>query len=237
MAEAHRRPGLALAPPSHGSVDLALTLPLFLAYHLGVVFLTIRNGSDVVTGLLMQAAHGSVPLYLLLTLAIGVVFAGLLIWLGRGQAFRTTKFLQIAGEGVVYAFLMRLIAAYIVGRMFAGKVAPHGLAGLVMSLGAGFYEELTFRMLLFGLGAYLLRTLLFAQGTFRGAFMTWAWAFVCAAVFAAAHYVGPLGDRFDLTSFVFRMVLGMLLTIIFVFRGFAAAVWAHAFYDVWVLVL
>ena len=51
------------------------------------------------------------------------------------------------------------------------------------------------------------------------------------------HYIGPLGDHFDVRTFVFRWVLGMLLTIIFVFRGFAAAVWAHAFYDVWVLVL
>jgi len=36
---------------------------------------------------------------------------------------------------------------------------------------------------------------------------------------------------------VFRMVLGFTLTLIFVTRGFAAAVWAHAAYDMWVLVL
>ena len=159
-------------------MDLALTLPVFLAYHLGVVFLSIRNGSDVVTGVLMQLADGSIGLYLLLTLAIGVVFAGLLVWLGRGQAFRTSRFLQMAGEGVVYAFLSAAIGSYIVGRMFAGKVEVHGAAGIVMSLGAGFYEELTFRFLLFGVGAYVLRTLLFAQGTLRGAIMTRAWALV-----------------------------------------------------------
>jgi hypothetical protein len=242
MADAHRRPPVAqlsAAAPAGARVDLALTLPVFLAYHLGVVFLSIRNGTDPLTGLLMQLAEGSTALYLLFTLAIGVVFAGVLAWLGRGQVFRTSKFLQILVEGVVYAFVMRFVAAYVVGSMFArtGKASVHGFPGIIMSLGAGFYEELTFRLILFGLGSYLLRTLLFARGTLRGALMTWVWAFVCAGIFSAVHYVGPLGDPFDIKSFVFRLVLGMLLTIIFIFRGFAAAVWAHALYDIWVMVL
>ncbi len=243
MADPHRPAPLTARAPYHAAlpagahVDLALTLPVFLAYHLGVVFLSIRNASDVVTGLLMQLCEGNTAVYLLLTLAIGVVFAGVLGWLGRGQTFRLAKFAQIAVEGVVYAFLMRLIAGYVVGSMSLGKVTVHGFPGFIMSLGAGFYEELTYRLILFGLGAWLLRTVLFARGTMRGAIMTWTWALVCAAIFSAAHYVGPLGDKFELRSFVFRMVLGMLLTVIFVFRGFAAAVWAHAFYDVWVLVL
>ncbi len=218
-------------------VDLALTLPVFLAYHLGVVFLNIRNASDVVTGLLMQIAEGNTAIYLGLTLAIGVVFAGVFGWLGRGQAFRVMKFGQIAIEGVLYALVMRLVGSYVVGRMFAGKPMVHGFTGFIMSLGAGFYEELMYRAILFGVGSYLLRTLLFARGTIRGAVMTWGWAVVCAAIFSAMHYIGPLGDSFEVRSFVFRWVLGMLLTTIFIFRGFAAAVWAHAFYDIWVLVL
>jgi hypothetical protein len=223
--------------PAGAHVDLALTLPVFLAYHLGVVFLNIRNASDAVTGLLMRLAEGNISIYLLLTLAIGVVFAGVFAWMGRGQAFRVSKFVQIAVEGVTYAFLMRFIASYVVGAVALGAVSVNGFSGFVMSLGAGFYEELTYRFVLFGVGSWLLRTLLFARGTIRGAIMTWTWALVAATIFSGAHYVGPLGDRFEPRSFVFRMVLGVLLTIIFVFRGFAAAVWSHAFYDVWVLVL
>jgi hypothetical protein len=237
MADTHRTP--PLNAPRAGTpgarVDLALTLPIFIAYHLGVVFLSIRNASDVVTGALMQVAEGNKAIYLLLTLAIGVVFAGVFAWMGRGQAFRLGKFVQMAVEGVVYAFLMRLAGSYIVGAMFAGKVSLHGFPGVVMSLGAGFYEELTFRAILFGGGAWFLRKATFA-GTIRGTIMTWSWAVVCAAIFSGVHYIGAMGDPFDLKSFVFRFVLGMALTTIFVFRGFAAAVWAHAFYDIWVLV-
>lgn len=237
MAASHGRAQVAAALPAGARVDLALTLPVFVAYHLGVVFLSIRNASDVVTGALMQVAEGNKSIYLLLTLAIGVVFAGVFGWLGRGQAFRLTKFIQIAVEGIVYALLMRLAGGYVVGHLFAARGSLHGFPGVVMSLGAGFYEELTYRAILFGLGSYLLRTLLFARGTIRGAVMTWSWALACAAAFSAMHYLGPMGDAFTLQSFVFRMVLGMVLTLIFVFRGFAAAVWAHAFYDIWVLVL
>lgn len=236
MAAPNRRPPVAIHTPG-ARVDLALTLPVFLAYHLGVVFLNVRNGSDVVTGELMQVAEGNKAIYLGLTLAIGAVFAGVFAWIGRGQVFHVSKFVQIAIEGVVYAFLMRAVGSYVVGSMFAGRVKLGGFPGVVMSLGAGFYEELTFRAILFGLGAYVIRTALFSQGTIRGAVMTWMWAAVAAGVFSAMHYVGPMGDAFTMQSFVFRWVLGMVLTVIFVFRGFAAAVWAHAFYDIWVLVL
>ncbi len=236
-------------------VDLALTLPVFLGYHLGVVFLRIKNASDVLTGPLLELANGSRANYIGITLAIGVAFAGVFALLGRGQAFRTGKFVQIFFEGAVYAVAMRIGASFIVGKLpmaaggSAGAAAVGGdpLTGLVMSLGAGFYEEIAFRAILFGLGAKLL-VLLFAKQKVNlvatgprltlGAFGIMAvWAVAAAAVFSGVHYVGALGDSFALGSFVFRLVLGLALTLIYASRGFAAAVWAHALYDAWVLVL
>jgi len=228
-------------------VDLSLTLPIFLAYHLGVVFLNVHNASDVVTFQIFRLAEGSRPMYLLLTAAIGVVFAGVFAWLGRGQAFRTAKFVQIAMEGVAYALAMRFIAGYVVGTLFAGLMKTEGpFTGVVMSLGAGFYEELAFRVLLFGLGAKALVWLFDHRSvdmtgrtrlSFRGGLIVLAWSVAAAAIFSGVHYTGALGDTFQVSSFVFRLVLGLTLTLIYVTRGFAAAVWAHAFYDVWVLVL
>jgi hypothetical protein len=63
------------------------------------------------------------------------------------------------------------------------------------------------------------------------------WALACAACFSGMHYVGALGDPFDARSFVARAVLGLALTLVYAMRGFAAAVWTHALYDIWVLVL
>ena len=233
-------------------VDLGLTLPIFLIYQLSVVFLDVQNGTDLVTGKLLELSHGDRTVYLMATLAIGVVFAGGFALAGRGQAFHPRKFIQIAIEGVVYAVIMRLVAAKVVGAMFAGpsSIAEQGkFVGFIMSLGAGFYEELAFRVVLFGLGAKVLVMFLgknqkvMLTGTkpvtrysFRSLLIMVLWAFACAAMFSGVHYIGSMGDEFKLSSFLFRFVLGLVLTGIFVTRGFAAAVWTHALYDVWVLV-
>ena len=116
-------------------VDLGLTLPVFLIYHFGVVFLHLRNGTDLLTGPLMQLAEGNRGIYLLITAAIGVVFAGVFALLGRGQAFRPMKFVQMAIEGVVYAVAMRMGASYVVGNVFwFGTVAVAVVGGVLLGL-------------------------------------------------------------------------------------------------------
>jgi hypothetical protein len=231
-------------------IDLGLTLPIFIVYHLAVVFLGVQNATDPLTGTLLRLTEGDKNKYLLATLCIGVVFVGAFALLGRGQAFRPKKFLQIALEGVVYAVVMRVVAGLVVGRLFAGNIQEESrFVGFIMSLGAGFYEELSFRVLLFGLGAKLLvslfghqKVVLSAQGpatsnfTFRSIAIMLGWAIACAFVFSGIHYVGAMSDKFALASFTFRALLGLILTTIYVTRGFAAAVWTHALYDVWVLV-
>lgn len=229
-------------------VDLALTLPIFVLYHLSVVFLGVQNATDIVTGQLLALSEGNRGVYMLFTLAIGVVFAAVFAIVGRGQAFRLSKFVQIAIEGVVYAIAMRVLAGYAVGHVFAGPMKDQGpFVGFVMSLGAGFYEELAFRAILFGLGAKALvwlfagqRVALVGSASVAYTLKSWAilaaWAVACALVFSSVHYVGAMGDSFQMASFVFRALLGLALTFIYTTRGFAAAVWTHAVYDIWVLV-
>jgi len=219
--------------------DLGLTLPIFVAYHLGVVFLPVRNAADVVTRELVTLADHSILAYSGLTLAIGAVYVGVLLVLGRGHTLRWSRFGMVAAEGVVYAIAMRMAAAYVVGRLHLGGagVVHDRFTGLVMALGAGFYEEVAFRVILFGLGAKLLKILFPMPVPFKEKLLTLGWGVVAAGLFSAWHYVGPLGDPFQLQSFVFRWVCGMAFVVIYAFRGFAPAVWTHALYDIWVMVL
>jgi hypothetical protein len=120
------------------------------------------------------------------------------------------------------------------------------MTGVVMSMGAGFYEELAFRVVLFGLGAKVLVWLVSREKmnvvdrtprlTITAFLVVGLWGVLAAATFSGVHYLGPFGDKLELGSFVFRLTLGLALTLIFATRGFAAAVWAHALYDLWVLV-
>ncbi|MBK9261335.1 MAG: CPBP family intramembrane metalloprotease [Polyangiaceae bacterium] len=230
-------PATPVPEKSDAWTDLGLTLPIFLLYHLGVVFLPVRNAADPVTAELTALAEHSLLTYTGLTLAVGVAFVVVLAATGQKRALEGKRFVLIALEGTLYAILMRFAASYVVGSLTLGpNIQTRSVfSGVVMSMGAGFYEEIAFRVGLFGLGALLLKAM-FGPGM-RRIVLTAAWAVVAAVAFSAWHYVGALGDAFDVQSFVFRAVCGLALTAIFVFRGFAPAVWTHALYDVWAMVL
>lgn len=218
--------------------DLALTLPIFVIYHLGVIFLPVRNAADPVTAELRALAKHSMPTYAALTLAIGALFVAVLYTLGRKQSLEPKRFLLVGLEGALYAVLMRLAGSYVVGSLRLGSGADGEdsiFSSLVMALGAGFYEEVVFRVGIFGVGALILRKL-FGTGV-KGFVLIACWGVIEALMFSAWHYTGSMGDSFDASSFVFRAVCGLVLTAIFAFRGFAPAVWTHALYDVWVMVL
>lgn len=218
--------------------DLALTLPLFIGYHLGVVFLPVRNAADIVTRQLTELAQNSLTTYLGLTSGIGLVFAGVLIMLGRGHTMRASRFAFVAVEGITYAIAMRLAGQYVVSKLaLLAAPAPEGqFSSIVMSLGAGFYEEIAFRVGLFGLGLRALLSLLGPMPRIKRLLVSTGWAVLGALAFSGWHYMGEYGETFELRSFVFRAVCGFAFTVIYAFRGFAPAVWTHTIYDAWVLV-
>jgi hypothetical protein len=219
--------------------DLALTLPVFVGYHLGVAFLPVRNAADLVTHELVNLAHNDLLAYSGLTLAIGIAFAAVLLVLGRGHSLHWQRFVLVGLEGILYAVCMRVLAGYVVGRLHldaGAPTAPNPFAGAVMSLGAGFYEELVFRVALFGLGLRVVRTLFSAGSGARRVFSWLGFAALTSALFSGWHYLGEFGDPFELKSFVFRFVCGVVFTAIYAFRGFAPVVWTHALYDLWVMV-
>lgn len=226
-----------LARKSDPWTDLGLTLPIFVVYHLGVIFLPVRNAADPVTSELRSLAKHSLPAYAALTLLIGAVFVAVLFGAGRRQALDPKRFVLVGVEGVLYAFLMKLAGSYVVGslRLVPGASEEGVFGSVVMALGAGFYEEVAFRVALFGVGAAILRRIFGLKGL--GAFLVTAcWGIAEAAAFSGWHYTGALGEGFEASSFVFRAVCGLVLTAIFALRGFAPAVWTHALYDVWVMV-
>ena len=121
------------------------------------------------------------------------------------------------------AFLaVALVAGAVVGRLFLAPAMQLGpgidgpLTGLVMSLGAGLYEEIAFRVVLFGLGLRCLRVLWPSKSWWRRALLASTWAVLAAATFSAWHHLGSLGEAFEGRVFVFRMVCGLVFTVIYV---------------------
>jgi hypothetical protein len=232
-------PGL-IGKASDAWTDLVLTLPLFIGYHIGVVFLPIRNAADVVTAELVTLAESSMLAYMGLTLGIGIGFVAVLMVLGRGKELHWERFVMLGIEGALYAVAMRLIAGFVVGKLaLAEGPMSGGFTGAIMSAGAGFYEEIAFRVILFGVGVKLLQLTFPSENKedrLRPNLIELGWGVTAAGIFSGWHYVGAMGDAFELRSFVFRWVCGIVFTVIYRFRGFAPAVYTHALYDVWVLV-
>lgn len=233
-APAPRRAPVAGTTRTDAVTDLALTMPLFVAYHLGVIFLPVRNAADLVTSKLGELAAHNLSMYLVLTGALGVAVTLGLLFFGHRDKLRWESFALVAIEGVVYALAMRTVAGLVVGSLPLGPIAgleQTTFGAVVMSLGAGFYEELAFRVLAFGVGAKLLLSL--------DEWSPWVvhlvWAIVCAAGFSIWHHIGPMSEPFALHPFVFRTVCGLAFTAIYRFRGFAPAVWTHALYDIWAM--
>lgn len=227
--------------------DLALTLPLFVIYHLGVVWLDVQNAADIVTRELKALASSSLLAYSGLTLAIGLAFTGVLLVLGRGKTLHWQRFALVAAEGILYAVAMRLVASYVVGKVHLAGGLDAGAAvqtdpaslgfftALVLSFGAGLYEEIAFRVALYGIGRRLVLAMMPEAPGGQRLLVSLGWAVFAAGVFSGWHYMGQFGEPFELRSFVFRWVCGLVFTLIYVFRGFAPAVWTHALYDIWVL--
>jgi hypothetical protein len=98
----------------------------------------------------------------------------------------------------------------------------------MVSLGAGLYEELLFRVLLVsGLAALAAKVFGWKQvpaGIFG--------AVLGAVIFSGFHYVGPYGDPFQVGSFTFRAIAGLLFSGLYLTRGFGITAWSHALYDV-----
>jgi membrane protease YdiL (CAAX protease family) len=104
------------------------------------------------------------------------------------------------------------------------------LARLTLSLGAGLYEELLFRVVLVALIANGFRLLGAGRGT-AGVIAT----ILGALLFSAFHHIGAFGEPFRLEAFVFRTIAGIAFSALYLTRGFGITAWTHALYDVAVM--
>lgn len=107
--------------------------------------------------------------------------------------------------------------------------AEEAVAQLISFVGAGIYEELLFRLLVFGGVVSILRLV-----DVPGVTAVLVAVLASSLTFAVAHHVGPYGEVFDGYVFLFRSLAGLYFTLLFLLRGFGVAVGAHACYDIFI---
>jgi len=227
--------------------SLLFALPLLAFYQILAVLLStgprsIRNGADVILqGLFVAVAGRWGPLLFMICLIGGGLWLVARDMRAHGSRLRSRVFLGMLGESLALALAFGIvvggITSGVIGLLQTLALASSGdltwWTRLMVSLGAGIYEELLFRVLLVTALSATARAVFGWTPVAAGVAAT----VLGAAIFSAFHYLGPYGDRLQVYSFVFRMIAGLFFSALYLLRGFGITAWTHALYDVSLLIL
>lgn len=213
-------------------VSLYFTLPFFLLYHGGVYLMGTysdipwHNGADVILTKGLHYFGFAGPL-----VSMGLVTLFLLLWQqieGTSWYFRSGTLGLMWLESLVLALPPFFLGALLRRVLLSHGLAPRWYENLILSLGAGVYEEFLFRVLLMGILYQLCKRLFDLQGLFLYATVV----LTQAILFSLFHYLPGSTESFKLEAFAFRTLAGVYFAYIYYERGFGIAAGSHAFYDV-----
>lgn len=219
-----------------------MALPLLILYEFLILLSTTESGYSV--RLSADIWFKNIFTYLgldsfLLTFIVAAVLGIVVFIVERNKpvTFRPRFFGYMILESTLYALVLAMLISGFVGFLFnaASDGGLHGLSLLqkiALSIGAGLYEELVFRVLLVGALLYALKWTGMKQGWVNLSAMV-----IAALIFSAVHYTGNMGDTFTLSSFTFRFLFGLALNGVLIYRGFGIAAWTHSIYDIMVVLI
>lgn len=214
--------------------------PLWLAYETLAWLLNspgtagVRNGADVLlkAPFFQLAGYRGVIGFEVLLLLVGAWLVAR-DWRRHPGPLQLRIFALMLVEAIALALVVGVVLRYATAALLHYFVLanPAGLGTptqLMISLGAGIYEELLFRVILVG-GLSLFARRVFGWSSRGAAIFA---VILSALLFSSFHYVGAYGDTLRLSSFLFRLLAGIVFSTLYVLRGFGITAWTHALYDV-----
>lgn len=221
----------------HRSKSLAnsfvFILPLLILYEVGIALYgsNIKNVADVIikTPLALFGRNGS-----LVFNSLVIIFLFLSVfYIEKKYRLSALIFIPMVLESMIYALFLGYGIGFVVYKILfphvlASPISTNTWIGIILSVGAGVYEEIVFRFLLLSALYFLFSSLLKMNKPFSVVLSI----FLGSLLFSAMHYVGTLSDSFTYTNFTFRLLAGLVLSAIFMLRGLGIVVYTHAIYDV-----
>ena len=214
--------------------SILFIMPMLFLYEIMCWFqyfglkLQIRNGADVfIRQLFISFDHYAELAYILTLLIIFLVIVYLnlnVVEKGRLKiSFLLFMFLESFIWCTIFIFLMG-VSENIPLSILERNTIPEQF---YLSIGAGIWEELLFRVGATGLIIYFMKYTL----GYNHLFSVFMAIFFSALMFSLFHYIGQLGDIFTFRSFFLRTFAGIMLGALYVFRGFGITAYTHIFYD------
>lgn len=214
--------------------SLVFLLPLILAYEVAAIL--IDPSEDRVI------AHHMMKMFFSLFGATGIFLPGVLIILilvathlvsREAWQVRGSTLLGMCGESLLWTIPLFALNRSIRYTALGASTKSDWFENVVISTGAGVYEELIFRLILVTALVILLEDVLKFKRP-----QVLIIAVVVSAVLFAAHHHEPLGrEPYDFERFMFRSLAGTYLGAIFLFRGYGITAGCHALYNVIVVTL
>lgn len=226
-------------------------VPLFIAYEFALasdVGLTRNQSEQVLFRILAIVPDEEV---LLRRVMLALTVAGAMVICFRRRLALGPSLMRICVEGFFGALALGPALAYGM-RLFGGfdnEVAPlatdTSLPVAARVFGAAAFEELLFRVAVYGLLFVLARRVLLFFGG-RDRLSSWGGEIVAAGGsslgFAAIHlsvctaWLGAAGEDFDSAIFCWRFLAGLLLALLFRWRGLGVAAWSHGLFNLALLI-
>ena len=218
------------------SYGLFLLLPLVVIYEILTITLDIANQLDIrnLAEEILREPIEKFGFHAPPVFAIAFVLSLLLaLYLRKEKSapFKVRFYLGAILESAFYASFIGIIAAELAGGLLAEIfIPPIRQVQIMLSFGAGVYEELIFRVLLFKFTA---------EGLIRIVRMNQLSAYILAAIFSSilfsyAHFLGP--ETVAIYPFMFRFILGLFFCLIFWTRGLGVVAWTHTLYDLFLII-
>ena len=214
------------------------TLPLFFLYEINILFLSwddilvVRNGADF----LMRNILESFDIYGLYGLGL-VFFLGLLVtyifFIKEDQQQEVNVnflFIMLAESMLWSVVLYFLLFKFMV--LLMNPVGKTILQQVTLAIGAGIYEEFLFRVLLIAGLSGILGFVFMWDKTFKNIIAV----VLSGGIFSAFHFMGEYGDFFSMELFLIRFIAGLILGVLYMYRGFGITAYTHSIYDLIVLI-
>lgn len=247
-SSAHQGGGRASSSLALGVLAM---VPMFLAYEFGIegTAQVARSQSEQALFRILSIVPDLESLLRQLILGIGVLIAAALCF--RRRLALGPSLMRICVEGFFGALALGPALAYGM-RLFGGfedEVTPlttdTSLPVAARVFGAAAFEELLFRVAIYSLLFVLSRRvmLFFGLADRLSTLLSEGVSAIGSSLgFAAIHlgvcttWLGPEGESFDGAIFAWRFLAGLLLALLFRWRGPGVAAWSHGLFNLALLI-
>src|SRR5258706_9536762 len=216
-------------------VSLTFLLPLIVLYELGTIYFASDWSRHTETRVLafnllrqFMAMFGATGRYLPCFAVLFILLTWHIARHDRWELQVGANFLMCI-ESALLALPLLTLGSLIGHYLPLYSAAGNLRAGLVLSLGAGTYEETLFRLIAFTLLNILLVDLLKLN-------KNWGYLLIVvlsSILFSSYHYWSPQSAPFRWSDCIFRTICGVYFCVLFIVPGFGITAGTHAAYDIY----